>query len=224
MNEQMTRLYEAALKIKGIATQSALAKAMDATPQTINNWESRGISKRGMLNAQKLIGCSADWLETGKGSMVIDKLVADRMVKPKGHEVTVYLLANKASMGVGDDGLDEDVIAGELVLTREFVDRLKPIRPESLRFIHAYGDSMSPTLKSGDVMLVDTSIKDVKVDGIYVLKGHGRLFIKRVRQRLDGQYEISSDNPNHKTSDVLNGDNPVEVLGRVVFYWNGEKG
>lgn len=223
MNEQMTRLYEAALKIKGIATQSALAKAMHATPQTINNWESRGISKRGMLDAQRFIGCSADWLETGFGSMLVNKSAASGPEKTGGQEVLVHLLANKASMGIGDDELAEDVIGGEIVLTRDFVDRLHPARAESLRFIHAYGDSMAPTLNSGDVLLVDTSVKDVKIDGIYVLKAHERLFVKRVRQRMDGHYEISSDNPTHKTVDVLNGDNQVSVIGRVVFYWNGRK-
>lgn len=135
----------------------------------------------------------------------------------------IPLLSNKASMGIGDDELAEDVIGGEIVLTRDFVDRLHPARAESLKFIHAYGDSMAPTLNSGDVLLVDTSVKDVKIDGIYVLKAHERLFVKRVRQRMDGQYEISSDNPTHKTVDVLNGDNQVSVIGRVVFYWNGRK-
>jgi len=41
----------------------------DTTPQTINNWEQRGISKKGMLDAQRAIGCSATWLESGDGPM-----------------------------------------------------------------------------------------------------------------------------------------------------------
>jgi phage repressor protein C with HTH and peptisase S24 domain len=73
------------------------------------------------------------------------------------------------------------------------------------------------------VLLVDTDMCDVKIDGIYVLKAHDRLFIKRVRQRLDGSYEISSDNPTHRTVDTLNGDHQVEVKGRVVWCWNGRK-
>lgn len=47
--------------------------------------------------------------------------------------------------------------------------------------------------------------------------GHGSL------QRIDGHYEISSDNPTVKTVDVLNGDNKVNLLGRVVFAWNGSR-
>lgn len=49
---------------------------------------------------------------------------------------------------------------------------------------------MSPTLNSGDIVLVDTGIAAIDIDGVYVLEAHGRLFIKRVRQRLDGSYEF----------------------------------
>ena len=47
--------------------------------------------------------------------------------------------------------------------------------------------------------------------------------IKRVRQRMDGKMEISSDNPTVKTVDVLNGGHSVNILGRVVWCWNGRK-
>lgn len=127
-------------------------------------------------------------------------------------------------MGPGGEQLAEDVLLGEIVLSDHFVrESLRAGRPEALRFIHAYGDSMAPTLHSGDVLLVDTSAVAVDVDGIYVLRAHGRLFVKRVRQRLDGRYEISSDNPAHKTVEILNGDAEVSVVGRVVWYWNGHK-
>lgn len=68
MHPTMERLYEVALKHKNIEGQSAVARAMDESPQTLNNWESRGMSKKGMLKAQVIFECSASWLETGEGS------------------------------------------------------------------------------------------------------------------------------------------------------------
>lgn len=138
--------------------------------------------------------------------------------------VRVPVLANSASMGVGEAVEENDVVRGELTLTPKFVaDRIHPSAPEALRFIHAYGDSMEPTFSSGDILLVDTGVREVKIDGVYVLNAHHRLFVKRVRQRIDGQYEVSSDNPNHKTVDVLNGSQEVTVIGRVLWVWNGHK-
>ncbi len=138
--------------------------------------------------------------------------------------IHIPLLANTGSMGSGEDHQDEDVMTGSLTLSPFFIqERIRPSRTEALRFINSYGDSMSPTFESGDVLLVDTGIRDVKINGIYVLSAQSRIFIKRVSQRMDGHFTVSSDNPSEKTVEVLNGDHQVNVLGRVVWVWNGRK-
>lgn len=70
MHPQMERLYHAARKLKGIHGQAELARAFNTSSQAIHNWELRGISKQGLLLAQRSIGCSVSWLDTGSGSMV----------------------------------------------------------------------------------------------------------------------------------------------------------
>lgn len=75
MHATMVRLYEAVRTLRGLSetpTPTDIAKALNQSQQTINNWERRGMSRPGMIEAQKLIGCSATWLQTGKGSMVYD--------------------------------------------------------------------------------------------------------------------------------------------------------
>jgi hypothetical protein len=141
----------------------------------------------------------------------------------QGDSFEVPVLRNGASMGGGEEQTDEDSVSGLRLLPNWVHANLRNCKPEALRFIHGHGDSMTPTYNSGDILLVDTDTKDVKVDGVYVLQAHGRLFIKRVRQRMDGQFEISSDNPAHKTVDTLSGTEQVVVKGRVVWAWNGRK-
>ena len=83
---------------------------------------------------------------------------------------------------------------------------------------------MSPTFSDGDVLLVDVGSRDpASHEGVYVLEVQGKSYIKRVRMRMDGSLEVSSDNVNIKTVDVLNGDHEVQVKGRVVWAWNGRK-
>lgn len=139
--------------------------------------------------------------------------------------VRVPLLANAGSMGPGTEIQHDDVLVGHISLSEQWVARrLQPTSPAALRFIHAYGDSMSPTFEDGDVLLVDAGMRDPKaIDGVYVMAANDRVYIKRVRQRMDGVIEISSDNPTVKTVDVLNGDHSIDVLGRVVWCWNGRK-
>ena len=40
---------------------------------------------------------------------------------------------------------------------------------------------------------------------------------------MDGIVEISSDNATVKTVDVLNGEHRIDILGRVIWAWNGRK-
>ncbi|MFC4431438.1 LexA family transcriptional regulator [Cupriavidus respiraculi] len=72
MHETMVRLYEAARKLKDLETPTDVARALNQSQQTINNWERRGMSRAGMIEAQKLIGCSATWLQTGQPPMTTD--------------------------------------------------------------------------------------------------------------------------------------------------------
>lgn len=228
MHPQMKRLYDAAHMLKNVSGQSAVAKLLGQTAQTVHNWEQRGISKQGLLKAQQVIGCSASWLETGQGQQAMDGGLLVKNVLALAAEkvsgIRVELLANSASMGLGTEQQDTDTLCGHITLTEAFAkNQIRPSTPAALRFIHAYGDSMEPTFASGDVLLVDTGVVDVKIDGVYVLRAHDRLFVKRVRQRMDGHFEISSDNPTHRTVDVLNGDHEVAVVGRVLWAWNGRK-
>lgn len=72
MHETMVRLHQAAKELKGIdgrGAQSEIARLFGASPQQIKNWERRGISNRGMIDASKILGISASWLKTGQGDI-----------------------------------------------------------------------------------------------------------------------------------------------------------
>ncbi|WP_342704245.1 S24 family peptidase [Burkholderia arboris] len=72
MHETARRLFEAAKKARSdIETPADLARALNQSEQTINNWSYRGngVSKQGRLLAQKELGISATWIEEGAGAM-----------------------------------------------------------------------------------------------------------------------------------------------------------
>lgn len=71
ISEQMQRLYTAARELRGLKGKSAVANALNLSPQTLNHWEDgRPISSAGLLSAQEVIGCNAIWLRDGTGQMV----------------------------------------------------------------------------------------------------------------------------------------------------------
>lgn len=138
------------------------------------------------------------------------------------NKIQIPKLAAVPSMGDGEYlAYDGDQIIDVLPVSKTWLERNVKAKPGNLRVITGAGDSMSPTFSDGDMLLVDISKTKTDIDGVYVLSAHDRLFIKRVRQRMDGSFEVSSDNPNVKTVDVLNGGHEIQVHGRVVWAWNG---
>ena len=147
--------------------------------------------------------------------------------KRDGHTPPIYvpLLENAASMGIGSEVLPVDVVSGRIPISHDWaLQNLQQANAGALRFIHGLGDSMMPTFADGDILLVDTSQRDAgSIDGVYVLRAYDRMYIKRVRRTISGVLEVSSDNPAVKTVDVLDGTHQVDVLGRVIWVWNGKK-
>ena len=195
--------------------QEQLAAELGTSKANVSAWE-HGRHNPSLGDVLKISVCT----RIAVPDDVKSQIIAASRISEQDSGVMVAVLDNAAEMGAGAEALENDVIAKRLNLTDAFVSRLG-VDPKRLRFIGAYGDSMQPTIGSGDVLLVDTGVNQVTIDGVYVLRTHGRLFVKRVRQRLSGEFEVSSDNPNHDTVDVLNGGFEVEVIGRVIYVWHG---
>lgn len=67
IHASVQRLYLAA-KETGDDAPAKVARRLNVSPQTLNNWEARGISQSGSLLAQRVYGCDAVWVTTGDGS------------------------------------------------------------------------------------------------------------------------------------------------------------
>lgn len=62
MHPTMERVYAAALALKDIKGQTALAEFLNESPQLLNNWERRGVSAQGLISVANKIGVSVDYL------------------------------------------------------------------------------------------------------------------------------------------------------------------
>jgi len=82
---------------------------------------------------------------------------------------------------------------------------------------------MEPTISSGDLLLVDVSVRSVTVDGVYVFEGRDEAFVRRASYRIDGSYVLSTDNPGTRTVDAVDGPKQAPVAGRVIWAWSGKR-
>ena len=56
---------------------------------------------------------------------------------------------------------------------------------------------MEPTIRAGDLLLVDTVIDHVRGEGIYVFRWNGSVVVKRIRITRNDGVELVSDNGGH---------------------------
>lgn len=91
--------------------------------------------------------------------------------------------------------------------------------PQNCTVIRAKGDSMSPTIPDGALLVVDHSQRDIANGFITVIGVGDDLLVKRVRRRLDGLIDLISDNPAYASETLGPGVlQQLRVIGRVVYF------
>lgn len=78
-------------------------------------------------------------------------------------------------------------------------------------------DTMQPTIHAGDVVVCDGSVDAIDGDGLYCIREHGRVTIRRIRNNpYSGRIDLLFDNGRYG---AIEGVEPgqVEVAGKVVW-------
>lgn len=131
---------------------------------------------------------------------------------PRADWMEVPRLALGASAGPGAWAAEEQPIGAFRFAARWL--RGQGLDPSQLSAIAVTGDSMEPTLRDGDEILVDRSRRTFS-DGIHVVRTGDALLVKRLDTGRPGAIGLISDNPAYRTIELPAGE--VEVIGRVVW-------
>ena len=138
---------------------------------------------------------------------------SDNAVHPRGGEwVDVPRLAVGASAGPGAIDADERAIGAFRFSARWL--REQGLDAANLSAISVQGDSMEPTLRDGDEILVDCRTGPLR-DGIHVVRLDEAVLVKRIDTGLPGRIVLMSDNSTYRPIELEAGE--VEVVGRVVW-------
>lgn len=130
----------------------------------------------------------------------------------RGDWVEVPRLALGASAGPGAVALGEEAIGAFRFSARWL--RGQGLDPAMLSAIAVAGDSMEPTLRDGDEILVDRTPRPLR-DGIHVVRLDDTLLVKRLDSGRPGRVVLLSDNPAYRPVDLAAED--VALVGRVVW-------
>ncbi len=215
---------------KGI-TDIDLAKKLGTNKDTLAAYRQRkGLLKGEVIeNLVHRYGFNPMWLFRGQGepfSGACDKypdicgpasgiaVVGEPDIQPDEF-VFIKHMRGKISAGTG---LDPDNISDYHCAFRKDWLRKKGVSPDNLSLIKVQGDSMEPTLLSGDLVLVDHSRTVVAPQGgIYAIATDHEIMIKRIQVLFpQNKLKIISDNPRYEPIEADPGQ--IRINGRAIWY------
>jgi SOS-response transcriptional repressor LexA len=150
------------------------------------------------------------WLLLGKHPEII-KLESE---KESNDFIYVPMVAGKLAAGMPLEA--DNKIELKVAFRKEWIARKG--NPANMSLIRIQGDSMEPTLLSGDIVLIDHANNVISSQGgIYAIALDGEIMIKRVEYlRSKGVVVIKSDNPRYTTEEVP--PDRLTVNGKMIWF------
>lgn len=189
-------------------SQQAIAKVVNGDTKSPKN----------IVEIATALGVDVNWLKTGEGEPNSDYIRVVSMYEPKvENTIRVEILDIEASAGNGSflTRTEQGLLAQEFDLDF-FRRQFERTDAKNLKIIAVKGDSMAPTLESGDLLYVDVSENYFSADGLYVFTFDDHTFIKRLQKRGREMWAISDNKEEYKEWEIKQ-DDPVFIHGRVVF-------
>ncbi len=181
----------------------------------------RGRSTRpGMENlgaVARVLKVDRDWLIHGIGDV---EGTPPFIENPDEAFVPIAQAGPRPSMGGGAVAAEHDDSAGRAYhFRRAWIRHSLKASPSQLRIMHVEGDSMTPTLRDGDTVLVDMARRAPNPPGIFVLDDGLGLVAKRLEHIPNSDppaVRVISDNKHYpeyeRTADE------IHIVGRIRWF------
>jgi len=197
-------------------TQVQLAQASGVKQSDISKLE-RGESNAttGLVRLAKALGCSAEWLDTGNGSIWASKQIQSIDLDDNPDFPSVRRVRFKLSAGATGFAVDyEDQDGAPIVFRRAWLAD-KGLHAEKLFAVSVSNASMEPGLYDGDTVVVNTDATQPRDGVVFAVNYEGEMVIKRL-VRDAGQWWLCSDNPDSRRFPRKLCDENCVIIGEVV--------
>lgn len=173
-----------------------------------------------MRKLSAVLGVDAAYLEYGVGKPSEGEAVKPITSNPLQDVYRVEVLDLTVSAGPGNYMISDYVeVLYAIEFTTEHARALFGNRdPADVKVMTVNGDSMAPTLVSGDRLFVDVSVRNFQTDGVYSFV-YGKTFhVKRLQMQGD-KLAVLSDNPAYEKWYIKedNQDN-LYVMGKALIH------
>lgn len=165
-------------------------------------------------------GVSARWLIFGDENDGL-QVISDT---PRSSDVGIpYCEEAQASAGFGRMCADAPEYR-QVFISRDFLEELG-LTPHQTIILKVAGDSMEPTLKTGDRIFLNTTPTNL-LNGVTVFISSGQLMVKRLSPTASGMIRIIADNERYPAEEAEisrfrwgepDGGDAITIIGRVAY-------
>ncbi len=191
---------------------SALSRLISRNPSYLQQFVRKGSPRRLEETDRRTLARFFGVNEAVLGAP--EEISSDRESAAKAGWVDVPRLELGVSAGPGAT-MDSEAPIGVLRFSRDWLRELG-LNPAMLSTVCVVGDSMEPTLRDGDEILVDRSPVPLR-DGIHVVRLDEAVLVKRIDTSMPDRLSLISDNRSYDPVAVAPED--ASIVGRVV--WKG---
>jgi len=190
-------------RLAAALTQESLASMVGTTEISINRYEmGHRVPNAELINRLAVpLKCSMKWLITGNGAM------QDTSEGTEGFSALIPIPVFLEKIPAGfPKYLSNDIT--------EYI--CMPDAPAGSFAIRVSGDSMNPTIKSGDYVIF-VRVDQVSHNDVVIVRDEwGEVMIKRYREK-DGDAFFVSDNPEYP---IIKAKDGHTLVGKVIAAWN----
>lgn len=224
------------LRVTKSLTQEAAAKLIGVGYRSLQGHEGgKWPNSNALKKYLEFHKCSKSWLLKGSGQpypgFQNPKLKYPQPQNP-------LLLVERVSKATCDKPNEEDFCIvpvaeaylnksdGSLALSKKLNDHyafrnvwIRKIASAALNIIMMFidGDSMAPTFKNGDLVMIDQGRKHIKSGCIYALATDDSILIKRLDPIIGSRVRVISDNKQEYETYTVDLED-LRVIGRVIWY------
>lgn len=190
-------------------SQAELARRVGITSTAINNIIKRGSGSSYLPKIAKELRTSPQYL-MGE----IDDPSPDAPLQIQADDL-VPIREIDLTFGMGSTYLDVPVTEEMHRFPRAWIRRYTRAAPDRLFFAQGLGDSMEPTLYDSDLLLIDSSQRQLNMaEKIWAVAYADCGMVKRLRPVPGGGVEVWSDKKEVSSFTAYDGE--LEIIGRVV--------
>ena len=237
MSDEIKKRIKARLAQRGQSAR-AVSIAAGLGPEAISNvLRERSRYPRGdtLRDLAAALECSIDWLITGQDAQT--QVVSHAQTQKASSEDAGHLPAGipeidvRGGMGGGGEAaiayvpdgtgglMETDAVRGCWSLPGDYLRAELRVDTRATRIIEVQGDSMEPTLRPGDRVMMNTADKCPSPPGVFALWDGFGVVVKRLETVPNSDpptLRVQSDNPNHRAYERTAEE--INIIGRVVWF------